>query len=284
MIGRLSVVPDNNRVDRQRAAHDAWAAFEGSVPNHPFAGVRVEHDQTWEERLDSLAMAVPLLNANRSEVESGRIVLGERFFANGASVDDRMLTLLHECIHLKLCETMSARTIRLEALRDEESHKDRDSLRTDSPDIVEFKRKRSVAAFQFLLFPDEVWAEVFLRDHYPEWFDRRLEALVRMREGNYATRQSAFDRIPVPLHAIWMLFELIRVDLANALERDDQRLARLNTLRRDWSSDLFSRCSTSRVESALQTFGDGLPRPIDAHELESRFVRYFEAVLTTPAM
>ena len=280
MLSRVGVVPDNNKDNLLDATRREWQSFQNSIPNHPLTGIPVEHDHAWPEKIDALALAIPILNGMNDGVEAGRVVLGERFWAGQLSADDRALTLLHESIHLRLADDMWRRTVRVDAHRREQIRLGDEADRTERADIAAFKRKRAVGAFQFLLFPDEVWAELYLRDHHPDWLDRRLVALLRMREANRGNWGQTSLSMPQPLVACWIIYELMRVDLVVALESNQQRLDRLHLLKRDWSADLFQLCQADRVEHALATFGDGLPRPLEADAVsEARFDQYFNAVL-----
>ena len=72
----------------------------------------------------------------------------------------------------------------------------------------------------------------------------------------------------------------MRVDLVIALEQDERRLAQLNELKQESSTDLFQLCPLDRLEFALRTFAKAIPSPLEADAVsEARFDQYFEAVL-----
>ena len=130
----------------------------------------------------------------------------------------RALTLLHEGIHLRLSDTMRARTIRTAELRRQAMQASTVALDREATDVACFKDQRGKAAFQFHLFPEEVWAELHLRDQYPEWLERRVTALCKMRQDTRARAASFLRQIAQPVHAEWMIYDLIRLDLVMRLE------------------------------------------------------------------
>ena len=143
--------------------------------------------------------------------------------------------------------------------------------------VADFKDQRGKVAFQFHLFPEEVWAELDLRDRYAEWLERRLDALLRMRQDVRTSAASSLRGTPQPLHAPWMTFELIRLDMVAGLERDDQRLSTLEALKQEWRRDL----SRLPMPVGLDDFPDALPKPLERDpSLEARFDRYYDAVLS----
>jgi len=285
MLNRLIVVPDNGQHHLEDATKDAWGAFEVLIPNHPLVSIPVEHHPPYAHRIDAVAAAVPLLNRGLDQVDAGMIMLGERFWSPEQSSDDRALTLLHEAIHLRLADTMSPRTVRSDAMRRRFQDAEAAAFEEEPLDIAVFKQKRGVAAFQFHLFPEEVWAELYVRDHYPEWLERRLVSLLAMRQGTRARREAQLAGIPQPLICSWLIYELVRVDLVIALEQDDRRLAQLNDLKQEWSTDLLQLCPPERLEVELRTFAESIPNPLEADAIsEARFDRYADAVLAIPPL
>lgn len=115
MLRQVLVQPDGNRDDLQGATRDAWRSFEAAIPRHPLVDIPITFGLALVEKIDAIAIAEPVLNRAGDQVESGRVVLGERFWLPDQSADDRVLTLLHEGIHLRLSDTMQARTIRARA-------------------------------------------------------------------------------------------------------------------------------------------------------------------------
>lgn len=277
MLRQVIVQPDRNRDDLQGATRDAWRSFEAAIPSHPLVNIPITFGLAFVEKIDAIAIAEPVLNRAGDQVESGRIVLGERFWLPEQSADDRALTLLHEGIHLRLSDTMQARTIRTAELRRQVMAASTVAFDREATDIACFKDQRGKVAFQFHLFPEEVWAELDLRDHYPDWLERRLNALVRMRQDVRTGAESSLRGIPQTLHATWTIFELIRLDLVTGLERDSQRLATLEALRQEWRRDL----SQLPMPVGLEDYRDAIPRPLERDaSLEARFDRYYDAVLS----
>jgi hypothetical protein len=151
------------------------------------------------------------------------------------------------------------------------------SFDKEAPDVASFKDQRGKAAFQFHLFPEDMWAEVELRDRHREWLEPRLNALVKMRRDVRTGSASSLRGIAQPLHAAWIVFELIRLDLVAGLECDEQRLGTLAALKEEWQRDL----SRVPIPAGLDDFSDARPKPLrrDA-SLEGRFDRYYEAILS----
>jgi hypothetical protein len=282
MLRHLIVAPDNSRHDLTNAARDSWRDFQAAIPNHPLVGIPTDHEPAWDESVsEAVAANIPVLNATRDAVERGGIAIGARFWLPDYSPDDRALTLLHESIHLRLADTMSARTVRIEAFRRNQMAIQRAVNARDAPNLAVFKHRRAMAAFQFLVFPDEVWAELDLRDRYPDWFERRLQLLLRMRERGRARYQDMLLSTPPSLYTSWLILEALRVDLVIGLEHDPSRLARLEGLKREWLTDLHQMCPPDRVAVAVGIFGGGLPRPlVSAAVSEAPFDQYAAEVLT----
>lgn len=182
MLRHVTLQPDRNRDDLQNATREAWRLFEAAIPNHPLANIPIKFGLAFAETIDAIAIAQPELNRAGDQVEAGRIVLGERFWLPDQSADERALTLLHEGIHLRLSDSMQPRTVRTAELRRRATDSSTAAFDREAPDVASFKDQRGMVAFQFHLFPEEVWAELELRDHYPGWLERRLNALVRSNE------------------------------------------------------------------------------------------------------
>jgi hypothetical protein len=277
MLKQVIVQPDRNRDDLQPATRDEWRSFEAAIPNHPLVNIPIRFGLASVDRIDAIAISIPELNQAGNQVESGRIVLGARFWLPDQSADDRALTFLHEGIHLRLSDAMQARTIRTAELRQQARVASTVAFERDAADIASFKNQRGMVAFQFHLFPEEVWAELDLRDHYPDWLERRLSALLRMRQDVRAVAGPSLRRIPQPLHAAWIVHELIRVDLVAGLERNERRLATLEALKQKWRRAL----SLLPMPVGLEDYIDALPRPLERDPtLEARFDRYYDAVLS----
>ncbi len=95
-------------------SQNAWATFERQVPNVPFDYEDVRFEPL-EGPCDAVAMAQACIGPGYTTNEHAKIILGSRFFA--ASADERMLTLLHETIHLRLsCGPLVDWTIRTRQL------------------------------------------------------------------------------------------------------------------------------------------------------------------------
>ena len=142
MVRQVTVQPDRNRDDLQGATRDAWRSFEAAIPNHPLVNIPVKYGLAFVERIDAIAIAEPVLTRSGDQVESGRIVLGERFWLPEQSADDRALTLLHEGIHLRLSDTMQARTIRTAELRRQVMEASTVAFDREATDIACFKDQR----------------------------------------------------------------------------------------------------------------------------------------------
>jgi hypothetical protein len=277
MISRIAVVPDCGRSDLEIAVRDAWQAFESAVPAHPLVNVPVMFGPPDQDRVgDAIAIAMPHLDPAGNRVEPWTVVLGERFWSQTA--EGRNLTLLHESIHLHLHAEKGARTVRSDSLRRKLRAAEREAAAMEGVDKG-FKRWRGVTAMQFHLFPDEIWAELFVRDRYPEWLERRLIALLAMREATRSERSVQLAKIPPPLHGWCMFFELIRVELVMALELDERRLARLRALKASWISGLEQQ-SPGTVPSTLRKVREAIPRPLDVDAVsEVPFDEFCHAIL-----
>ncbi len=285
MLSRVLIQPDSGRNDLESTVRDAWQAFEIAIPNHPLANIPATCGMANDERIDgAIAIAMPELNQLGDQVERGRIVLAsERFWEAEYSDDDRMLTLLHESIHLRLADTMTARTVRNAILRRQAEDGKNHAFNTEACDIAMFKHRRGIAAFDFYLFPEEAWAEIHLRDHYPDWFERRLIGLLAMRVRNRARRDALLVGLPEPLVRCLTIFEIVRTDFVIALERDQSRLAQLDQLKQEWLDDLGQLCRHNPLQAPLSTFADAIPRPLVAGNVsEARFDEYRQAVLAIP--
>lgn len=91
------------------------------------------------------------------------------------------LTLLHECIHMRFA--IGAHRNRWIRIRDERQAADQrahDTAQTDV-DLANFMFRRHDHAFTMVTLPDEIVAEQYLKDQYPDMFDDRAEYYRQMR-------------------------------------------------------------------------------------------------------
>jgi hypothetical protein len=133
---------------------------------------------------------------------------------------------------------------------------------------------------QFLNFPEEIWAELLLRDGYPDWFGRRMERYTQMREGNFNRREGSRASVPPPLHRYWVFYELLRVELGRRLDRDQRHKERLGFLAEQWGTELGQVCDDSHADRLLARLADLIPMDVNASRVsETLFKQLFDEVL-----
>jgi hypothetical protein len=273
----LKVVPDNNQHHLEGKAKEAWRAFEAAVPDHPFADVPVEHGPAHNDEVGAIAIAIPHFDRADGPMVSGAIALGERFWSGGHSEEDRILTLLHESIHLRLFDEKPERTVRSQQIRSALIRASDVAFANEKRDVAQFKQQRAWAAIKFHLWPDEVWAELYLRDRYPQWFERRVAGLCRMREDMRRREAQQLIAIPERIRGSLVAYELVRLDMVLGLERDTQRRHRLEVLKQAWKDDL----SRMFLPAELADFEDAFRIPLESDAVfEARCDRYCNAVLS----
>src|SRR2546426_8575550 len=96
----LFVGPDASIADRQPESERIWVRFTDAIADGPPEMMTVNHGVYTERGVSAIAITVPSLDADQRLSDDYWIVLGQRFFS--ANEDRQILTLLHECIHVRL--------------------------------------------------------------------------------------------------------------------------------------------------------------------------------------
>lgn len=270
MLNLLLVCAENGRDDLAPRVAETWRDFESAVHLHPLAGISVEFGPASPDELSSLAVCqIPDLN-----VATGRVILSERLLAGTTSKTELVLTLLHEVIHLRVMSAMPSRTRRVDSELRKLSYR-----LCAMPQVAPagFREHQGFIASCFLKFPDEVWAEQYLKAEHADWFDKRMDYYVRMREGNAATRNAA--AVHSTLQPFAVIHELLRIRLGQLLDSSTDRLIRLEAARAYWAALLNAETMPSGLipESALREL---LPDGFEARALdEAPYDRMFERIL-----
>jgi hypothetical protein len=135
-------------------------------------------------------------------------LLGQRFFT--ATEESQILTLLHECIHVRL---------HAGPLRD----RTQDGLirkRQLEPMAAATRLvwTRWDVACKFKGFCDEILAEQYLKYRWPDWFPRRWAYYLQMRRDSF--NQRFFDNVEPRFRALAMGYEILRDELGVRLADD----------------------------------------------------------------
>jgi hypothetical protein len=204
----LYVGPDASIPQLLTQSERIWARFADAVTNGPPEIMIVSHDVYAERGVSAIAMTVPLLDAHQRLSDNYWIVLGRRFFA--ATEDCQILTLLHECIHIRLhAGPLRERTqdglIRKPQLE-------------PWPAATQLAWDRWDVACKFRNFCDEILAEQYLKARFPDWFSRRWAYYLQMRRDSFNGR--FFDNVEPRFRALAMGYEILRNQLGSRLADD----------------------------------------------------------------
>lgn len=195
--------------DLLEAVKELWWRFDSSI-DHPLKGASVEFDTSrWDGQL---ALARPLLGPGPND---GIIHVWPALIHETHS-DLQLLTVLHESIHLHLLLGIHApHWQRFQAFR----RSNRVDTRATDLDEVNFRDTRLGAALTILGHSDEVYAELFLSEHYPELAASRAGYLESLAIRHALPR----DLVGDGLHAYRLFHLAIKLDLCVRLSRRPSR-------------------------------------------------------------
>lgn len=164
----------------QQRAHDAWDDLAATV-QLPITASDVAISLTTLQPT-AKAWSKPLFSVPHypQPRDVAQIILSRQLLLN-APTNEMRLTLLHECIHMRFA--MGAhrqRWIRIRHERQAADQRANDTAQTDV-NLANFMLRRHDHAFTIVTLPDEIVAEQYLKDEYPNLFDERAEYYSQMR-------------------------------------------------------------------------------------------------------
>lgn len=271
MLSRLTISPEENRGSRLDEIERAWGSFTEAIPNHPLVGVPTAFEARYPDAIHSVARAVP--DTTRQPIEQGMIVIGEKFLDAERSVDERHLTLLHESIHLKLmCGAFAARTLRvLEILKRQQQS----IVLDDNAGWMRFQ-----LSAEYLKFPDEIWAELYLRNMHADWFDRRQAYYLAMRE---ARDRTPLPTLPAALIGYWQGYEWLTVHLGRRLDANQKHAARWADLLADWEAKMQQAWGEEQASRQIKRLTDLVPPNFAEIKLaEGPFDQFYVEIAQVP--
>lgn len=281
MISQLVVSPDRNRADLVGEVQAAWNKFENAIPNHPLANVPTRFQCQWREDTLGVARAIAELAADPAN-DTGKIVLGQRFLDTAYPVAGRNLTLLHESIHLILqTGAQRNRTGQVEQMRTQRLREHNRLWSTAPPDADREAHEfhRLMLGFQFVNMPDEVWAELFLRDNYPATFGDRMALYLSLRDD--PARRTEHPDLPPSIRKFYLVYQWLALELARRIDDDTVRLRRLGELQTDWRTDLGAMIGDDGARDLLERAGALLPDDVAAMN-PAQFDEFFDDIRGTP--
>jgi hypothetical protein len=182
---------------------DATAAWQRLAAAEP--GLAAAFDCAFricDHRIGQTIAAAGLVFDSQTRPAHGLLTLGARFFE--AAEEDRLLTMMHEAIHLVLYWTiLRDRAIESETLRLAESAR-------QGPMPSAFDVERLNGAKSFRLFVDEVLAEQYLQRRCPDHAAARVKRYLGLREDKRAT---ALTDVRAELRCYGLLYEIACNDL-----------------------------------------------------------------------
>ena len=186
-----------------------WEDFNRFVRNPLGNEHEVSYDTT-SDALPAIAMSRPFFAVSRFGLPDTAVFLFSTPLLTAALEDERRLTLLHECIHMAFAfGEHRDRWARIQTrVRDTESEILNMPI-TTSVDLLTYLEYRKNVAFLLMKLPDEIVAEQRLKRDYSEWFRRRAEYYVRMRQGREA--EIAAGRPGDVLWPFSVFYELLRI-------------------------------------------------------------------------
>ena len=177
-----------------------WSKFIGSI-TLPFDPASVDFDLA-TCAVEALALVVPSFGASPRHDTASIYISGKLL---DLTEDRQLLTLLHECLHVSL--TFGAFRSRVIAIIDRRDFFDRDiRKRLFSGEITaeraNLEEQRLLAALMFIKLPDEIAAEVRLRDDYADQLPTRAAYYQVIR----AERLANAEALPPDFLRPWRFF------------------------------------------------------------------------------
>lgn len=278
MISQLVVTPDRNRADLVGDVQTAWNTFATAIPNHPLANIPTRFNSEWPDDAEAVARAVAELAADPAN-DAGKIVLGQRCLDAAYPTEHRNLTLLHESIHLTLQSGTHRERYRLvdEARKLLMRQHNRTYRGPSDAEVHAYHRLRF--GFEFVNMPDEIWAELYLRDNYQGLFDTRMAQYLALRDdparrGNHVALQPCIRKFH-------LLNEWFTLELARRLDNDAARVRRIGELQDGWRTDLVAVIGDDDARDLLARAAALLPADAGAIN-PAEFDQFFNDIMATP--
>jgi len=279
VISDLIVTPYGNRANLVPEVRNTWNAFSTAIPNHPLVNIPTRFECQWPEAFESVAIAVPELATNPAN-DTGKVVLGRRCLDAAYPPASRNLTLLHESIHLVVQTSTQRQRTQCVTQAREQRLQDYDRICiTASPDQEMHARFRMYFGFEFVKMPDELWAELYLRDNYPNLFDERLAHYLRLRD--VPAKRTMHTALQPSIRKYYLVSEWFTLELARRIDRDVARLRRFGEIQADWRTDLVGMVGEDDTRLLLDRAAGLLPANVAAID-PAEFDQFSDDIMATP--
>jgi hypothetical protein len=278
----LISVPGSDLDSRLRdAASRMWEDL-GRVAANPLGPVEVSF-QAGATEPDAIAWSRPLYGVSDGVGLGDRaLIVPSTQLLTTASEEEKRLTLLHECIHMRLAfREYRERWRRIQDLLRAHRSAAREAAWRDI-DLANYMERRSQHAYTLLTLPDEILAEQFLRRDYGEFFPSRAAYYTRMRRAREVEKgdtQPDVELLPFRLYyeALRSSFFIPLVADMVPLEGELERLEKVAE----------ARLAESGPEDLLEFLREVKPKLLSVSledltsDTEAAYDRVFERVIAT---
>src|SRR2546422_3001516 len=182
---RLTIGPGNRRNDLVKPAKAAWETFVAEIGSLPMTCEPITFEAVGRSSSGTASAFVFIGPRYSAASELAMIVLAANFFEK--TLNERTLTLLHECIHLRfMIGALRHRVVGSIVLNS--AHRPPALL---DQDVELFLDQRVGLAFGLRNFIDEIIAELYLKSEYPAFLPARITYYLEMRRGSLTLWQQA---------------------------------------------------------------------------------------------
>lgn len=225
---RLCVGPDAWIPDRLRDAVEGWLRFAQAIPAGP-PGIACFDVYEADGIGESVAVTVP-----ERGCRDFWIALGRRFFERPAE-EEQTLTLLHECLHVRLHAGPLRERTEASLLLNQQNWPSPVGRRGD------FLAERYTIACWYRNFVDGMLAEQVLKQDFGDWFVRRWTYYREMRRNSFNGR--GFDRFHEDLKNFAFGYEFLRMTLGAQLAEDPNQRDDFTAMANQVWEELEARCA-----------------------------------------
>lgn len=127
--------------------------------------------------------------------------------------------------------------------------------------------------------PDEVWAELLLRDQYPAFFDARMALYLELRDD--PARRTNHTALQGCIRKYYFAYEWFTLELARRIDTNPARLRRLEERQTDWRNDLVAMIGEGDARNLLDGAANLLPADV-ARIDPAAFDQFFNEIMATP--
>lgn len=232
---RLHVGPDAWVRGRLLEAGEAWTCFGRAIVAGPpgIACLEVYGDGIGE----TVAITEP-----QPGCEDFWIVLGRRFFERPTE-EQQVLTLLHECLHVRLHAGPLRERTEAGLLLNQQNWPPQGRHR-------DFLGARYDIACKYRNFADEMLAEQSLKQDFRDWFARRWTYYLNTRRTGFNGRR--FDQGYENLKDFAFAYEFLRMSLGARLAEDQAQRNEFTAMADQLWGDLEVRCANAEQSTKCE--------------------------------